>query len=98
MTGGCSRGDIMEDWELGTLFWILVWGIVFVFVLSIVDLQCCVSFCSTAQGIRYMCACIYMYTQTHTQVLCPYRSLHSIEEFPVLYLVLKLLVHSPKTF
>lgn len=49
MTGGCSRGDIMEDWEFGALFWILVWGIVFVFVLSIVDLQCCVSFCSTAQ-------------------------------------------------
>lgn len=51
MTGGCSRVDIMEDWELGALFWILVLGVFFVFVsvLSIVDLQCCVSFCSTAQ-------------------------------------------------
>ena len=65
MTGGCSRGDIMEDWELGTLFWILVWGIVFVFVLNIVDLQCCVSFCSTAQGIRYICVHVYICIHKH---------------------------------
>ena len=71
MTGGCSRGDTVEDWELGALFWILVLGcffFLFDFVLSIVDLQCCVSFCNSTVNQMYICiyVCVYICIHTHT--------------------------------